>query len=226
MLAIIPARGGSKGIPKKNIRSLCGKPLIMWSMEQAISELGKASVLISSDSAEIRKVVNDAGHKYTNYKRPDILATDVASTEPVLEHGLAWYREVTGKNPSFLMLLQPTSPLRFPGRLTEALDLIRSSGCDSVLSVVEEHAFFWKNQSTPIADYDPLHRPRRQDVDSKKRKFRENGSIYVTKTEAFDKTKCRISGTVRLLEMTREESFEIDERVDWLVNKALLKAHV
>jgi CMP-N,N'-diacetyllegionaminic acid synthase len=224
VLAIIPARGGSKGIPNKNIKSLCGKPLILWTQQQSIMELGNSSVLVSSDSADIRKVANDAGHKFRDYKRPNVLATDFTSTEPVLEHGLAWYKKITGKNPKFLMLLQPTSPLRLPGRLTEALDLISSSGCDSVLSVVEEHAFYWKNHDTPVPSYEPSQRPRRQDIDSNERVFRENGSIYVTKTEAFEDTKCRISGTIQLLEMTREESYEIDEPTDWLINETLLKA--
>ncbi|MDB4052641.1 acylneuraminate cytidylyltransferase family protein [Octadecabacter sp.] len=224
VLAIIPARGGSKGIPNKNIKSLCGKPLILWTQQQAIMELGSSSVLVSSDSADIQKVANDAGHKFPDYERPDVLATDFASTEPVLDHGLAWYKKVTGKKPKFLMLLQPTSPLRRRGRLTEAFDLIRSSGCDSVLSVVEEHAFHWKNRNTPVATYDPSKRPRRQDINSNEQIFRENGSIYVTTTEAFEDTKCRISGTIKFLQMTKEESYEIDEPTDWLINETLLKA--
>lgn len=223
ILAVIPARGGSKGIPRKNVKLMHEKPLILWTLEQAINELGTSSVLVSSDSKEIQEIVADAGHKFTTYNRPKSLATDEASTEPVLSHALDWYRLNTGREPEFLMLLQPTSPVRKPGRLLEALEFLKTHNCDSVLSVVRDHAFFWKNRDKPIPTYNPSKRPRRQDISIEDEVYRENGSIYVTKTKSFFESGCRISGDTRLFEMSQEESYEIDTPTDWLINEALLR---
>lgn len=222
VLAIIPARGGSKEIKGKNIKAIFGKPLVVWTLEQALTELGHSNVLLTTDNSEIFDVAKLYGHRFS-YKRPDELATDTALTEPTMEHALRWYiREV--ETPKYIMLLQPTSPIRFPGRLKEIIQSIENSGLDSLVSVVEDHSFYWKNPECPKASYDPQARPRRQDIRINDRQFRENGSIYITKTEKFLETLCRVSGDIGIFEMDQIESYEVDTQVDWLINESLIES--
>lgn len=221
ILAVIPARGGSKGIKGKNIKSMYGKPLIAWTLEQALTELGQSNVLLTTDNDKIYNVAKLHGHRFT-YKRPDELATDMASTEPTMEHALRWYIQEV-KTPDYIMLLQPTSPIRFPGRLKDIIHCIEDSGLDSLVSVVEDHSFHWSNPERPEASYNPLARPRRQDICTEDRRYRENGSIYITKTEKFLETSCRISGKIGFFEMDQIESYEIDTEVDWVLNESLME---
>ena len=221
-LAIIPARSGSKGIKNKNIKIFNGKPLISWTINQAITEIGASNVIVSTDSDQILNIAKDYGHKYT-YKRPDTLATDNALTEPTMEHVIKWYIQNIS-TPKYVMLLQPTSPIRFIGRIQETIDYIKKRNLDSLVSVVKDHSFFWKNPKYPMPTYNPLKRPRRQDVSLENINFRENGSIYISKLEKFLESSCRISGKIGLFEMEQIESYEIDTKVDWIINETLMKA--
>ena len=222
VLAIIPARGGSKGIKDKNIKDICGKPLISWTLDQALTELGHLNVLLTTDSNEIFDVAKRYGHRFL-YKRPAELATDTALTEPTMDHAVRWYiKEV--ETPNYIMLLQPTSPIRFPGRLKEIVQYIENTDLDSLVSVVADHSFHWKNLERPQASYEPKARPRRQDISIEDRQYRENGSIYLTKTEKFLENSCRISGRIGLFEMEQIESYEIDTQVDWILNESLMES--
>jgi CMP-N,N'-diacetyllegionaminic acid synthase len=218
ILAIIPARGGSKGIKRKNVMPFKGSPLISWTVRQAILELGVENVIVSTEDTEIARIAKDAGHIYS-YIRPERLATDKSSTEPVMEHVYEWYKKEIGKTPTYIMLLQPTSPIRNHGRVIDAVTLMDKKKFDSALSVFEEHAFHWRDFDAPKPTYDPQKRPRRQDIEDKDRIYRENGSIYITKTECFEKGKCRISGSIGLILMDQHESVEIDTLTDWKINE-------
>ena len=111
ILAIIPARAGSKGLPGKNVRMLCGKPLIAWSIEKALLSSYVDTTLVSTDSAEIADIARE--HKATvPFLRPPELATDIASTYDVIRHALRYYQELDGREFDYTVLLEPTSPLR------------------------------------------------------------------------------------------------------------------
>ena len=120
VLAVIPARGGSKGIPRKNLREVAGKPLIVWTIEQALAARPTMDVVVSTDDAEIAEVARAAGARVP-FLRPAELAQDTTATEPVVLHALAQAR-AEGSHPQAVMLLQATSPVRLPGTLTRALD--------------------------------------------------------------------------------------------------------
>ncbi|HEU5068307.1 MAG TPA: acylneuraminate cytidylyltransferase family protein [Sphingomicrobium sp.] len=219
-LAIIPARGGSKGLPRKNVRPIAGKPLIAWSIEQALQAQPRMTVLVSTDDEEIRAIALEYGAECP-FLRPQEFATDAAPTEPVLEHALDWYAR-NGLIFDALMLLQPTSPVRLPGTIDAALAQFQNEGADSLLGVVENHHFFWSDVTAPKALYDFRNRPRRQDLTPDQRWYRETGSIYATRTDAFRRSRNRLSGRISMFLMQEEEGWEIDSSTDFAAVEALL----
>ena len=224
-LAVIPARGGSKGIPGKNIKVLCGKPLIAWSIEAALNSKAVDRVVVSTDCEEIAKISRNFGAE-TPFLRPSEIAGDTATTESALLHCTAWLKEHDGYTPNYVTLLQATSPIRSFDSIDRAFELLTKSAADSLLSVSEFWHFLWESKDTPKASYDYTARPRRQDIDPANVKFKETGSIYISKASALELSGNRLSGGLVLYEMSEEESFEIDTDLDWLVVEAILKARL
>jgi CMP-N,N'-diacetyllegionaminic acid synthase len=221
ILAIVPARGGSKSIPGKNLRIAAGKPLIVWSIEQALAATLVDRVLVSTDNPEIAQVARRAGAE-APFLRPGELATDTAPTEPVLLHALDWLAAQSGYSPTAVLLLQPTCPVRRTGTLDRAIRQFIDRGADSLLSVREIHPFLWRGEQSPKASYDFMNRPRRQDVASADRLFEETGSIYITKTSLLRRTGNRLGGEIALFRMDGDESWDIDVEADLSVVDALL----
>lgn len=221
VLAIIPARGGSKGIPGKNIKSIAGKPLIAWSIEQALSSQGVSRVVVSTDCPDIADIARHWGAEVP-FLRPAELAVDTAATEPSLIHALAWLEEHEHYVPSEVLLLQATSPVRDRGQIDAALAKFYASQADSLLSVCPFWHFLWRGRDKPQAEYDFEHRPRRQDIPASDIRFKENGSLYISKRAGLLQHQNRLFGDIALFEMSDLESFEIDTLEDWLVVEAIL----
>ena len=219
-LAIIPARGGSKGVLGKNLKEVNGKPLIAWSIEHALSSPEVQHVIVSTDNEEIAKVSKDCGAEVP-FIRPIDLAQDATPTEPVLIHALDFYEK---QNYFFdaVILLQPTSPFRKKGSLSKAIIAFENGNSDSLLSVCENHHFFWKSQAKPEALYDFQNRPRRQDISEIDRWYRENGSIYITRADVLRKNNNRLGGKISMFMMTEEESWEVDSHADLKIVSALM----
>ncbi len=218
--ALIPARGGSKGIPDKNIRPVHGQPLINWSIQQALASERISRVIVSTDSPKIAEIAQAAGAEIPGL-RPAALAGDTISTEAVMLH--AQQHWLSGDDDEVIVLLQPTSPLRLPDSLSQAISLFEKSQADSLVSVCESHAFFWRNPSQPDALYDFLHRPRRQDIKSQDKQYRENGSIYLTKTNILQQYQNRLGGKITMFCMQEQESWEIDSLTDLRIVSVLMQ---
>ena len=211
--AIIPARGGSKGIPNKNIKRFAGKPLIVYSIEYALESKLIDKIVVSTDDRNISKIAKDSGA--TVIKRPPELCTDTASTESAIEH----YLQSSKVKPDVIVLLQATSPLRPKGSLDESLRHFQKGGYDSLLSICPSHRFFWriKEDKTAYAEYDYLNRPRRQALNKTDRHFMENGSLYIFSHEHFDKTGNRLGGKIGYVEWPEDYNIEIDTIIDFKI---------
>ncbi len=211
-LALIPLRGGSKGIPGKNIKLLAGKPLAAWVLEAAVDSGNFEGVFVSTDSEEISNVVLNMDLGVKVLSRPVEFATDIASTESVMMHFINHFDCDT------LVTIQATSPLLTARDIDLALKQFKDQGLDSMLSAVRTKRFFWADNGKAL-NYDPLSRPRRQDFPGT---LMENGSFYVTKREVLERYKCRLGGKIGIYEMDEATSAEIDEVGDWDVVERLL----
>ncbi|MCC6133382.1 MAG: acylneuraminate cytidylyltransferase family protein [Acidobacteria bacterium] len=136
VLAVIPARGGSKGVPRKNLRPLGGKPLIAWVIRAALDASNLTRTIVSTDDAEIAEVARSLGAEVP-FMRPAELATDAARAVPVVQHALLEVEKAEGARYSHVVMLQPTSPFVRPSDIDGAVDLLTRSGADGVISVVD-----------------------------------------------------------------------------------------
>lgn len=210
LISIIPARGGSKGIPKKNVIPLNGIPLICYTIKASINSKHLNRTIVSTDDDEIAAIAVEHGAEL--FMRPAELARDDTPTEPVLEDVLSALKEKEGYSPEYVCLLQPTSPLRVSVDIDNAFAQIIEEGSDSLLSVCDSHSFLWrKNSKTaqPI-NYDYSKRPRRQEMEQ----YRENGAIYIFKNSLFKKSNCRLGGKISVYVMGENRSVEIDNEFD------------
>lgn len=199
MVTIIPCRAGSKGLPGKNLRTFCGKPLLAWSILQA-----PQPVYVTSDSDTILTVARSYGA--IGIKRPPELAMDEASSESALIHALD---NIVGEHTE-IVFLQATSPLRSPGDVQAALDQFRQEQADSMFSCsVVEDVCLWEVENGRLygKTFDPVNRGQRQ---TRKPLYLENGSIYIFKPEILRKGN-RLGGKVVPFLMQPWQQYEIDD---------------
>ncbi|MDC1453152.1 acylneuraminate cytidylyltransferase family protein [Porticoccaceae bacterium] len=222
-IAVIPARGGSKGVPKKNLKLLKGKPLIVWTIESAISAKCLDRVIVSTDCKEIAAVAKKAGADVP-FLRPSNLSGDTATTESAVLHCIDWLKVNENYVPDNIFLLQATSPIRKTDTIDRAYSKFIEAKVDSLLGVNEFWHFLWQDGIKPKALYDYRNRPRRQDIDKKSIKYRENGSIYITKNSIFMIEKNRISGDICMFIMDEIEGYEIDTLTDFSVVEGILNS--
>jgi len=219
ILYIIPARGGSKGIPRKNIKLLAGRPLICYSIDVARALTSDENICVSTDDNEIIRVVEEYGLKVP-FKRPDYLATDTATTNDVLLHALEYY-EAQGKQYDVIVLLQPTSPLRKIAQLKEALKLYKDD-LDMVVSVKESHApavLCNENKDGFLELSFNKTGARRQDISSF---FEYNGAIYVINIERLKENSLSGLRRVKKYIMDETSSIDIDCQLDFSLAEFIL----
>ncbi len=226
-VAIILARGGSKGIPHKNLIDFAGKPLLAWSILQARAAEAVDAVYVSSDSATILDVAAKYGAR--PIQRPDEFATDTATSESALLHALDVVAGERGREPECVVFLQATSPLREPSDIDGAIDEFRAQGADSLFSdAVLDDFCAWEEEGGVLRGktFDPFNRGRRQD---RKPLYLENGSIYVFKPSLLREKGNRLGGKIARYSMPYWKSYEIDsveniELCEYYFRKHLLSA--
>lgn len=218
VLGLIPARGGSKGVPRKNIRELDGIPLIAHSIHVGLDATVIDSVVVSTDDDEIAQVAESYGGRVP-FMRPPDLATDETPTAPVITHTLETLHS-HGEEYDTFVLLQPTSPLRTTTHINEAYSLYKKSGAESVISAYTTYDSRWKRtpEGAQKLNYTDASK-RRQD---RKPEYVVNGAVYVIDVEQFLKTEETITGITKIYEMAKRESIDIDTAFDlWLAEQIL-----
>jgi len=223
-LALIPARANSKGIPSKNLRNLADKPLIAWSIEHAKASRKVGRIVVSTDGPHIAEEARKWGADVP-FLRPLEIAGDTASTELAMIHAVESLA-TDGYRPDFVILLQPTSPLRHDGAIDEAIALLEQNKADSLVSAREIHPFLWKKPDDAAAQYDYRNRPMRQAIAHDERLYEENGSIYITRTDILLADRCRLGGKIAVFPMSAAESIDIDTLDDFSLAEAVLKSGV
>lgn len=219
-LFVITARGGSKGLPGKNIKKLCGKPLIAYSIDVARSFTSDDNICVSTDSWEIIDVVEEYGLKVP-FVRPDFLATDTATSNDVLVHAVNFYRE-QGKEYTKLCLLQPTSPLRTIEDVEGAMKLYRDD-IDMVVSVTKSHApaVLCQDDADGFVQlvYNKKAVGRQQLADM----YEYNGAVYVMNVASLlEKGMGGFFKCVKYV-MPKEHSVDIDDIYDFYLVESILK---
>ena len=227
VLAIIPARGGSKGVPRKNIKELSGKPLIAWTIEEALKAKGLTRVVVSTDDPDIKETALEWGAEVP-FLRPEELATDKAKAIPVLQHAASFIRE---KGDSFdaVMMLQPTSPMRLAKDIEASIEMMKKDPeCSSVISVTgvgEYHPARMKYLEEGVL-IDP---PFCEDYENQPRQelrpmYIRSGAIYLVKTGVLMERNSLKGRRSLGFVMPKERSVNIDapfdfEMAEWIMSK-------
>lgn len=210
-VAIIPARGGSKGIPGKNVLPIAGRPLIAWSVAQAREAACVDRVYVTTDGADIAAAARAAGAEIVD--RPPEFATDTASSEAALLHALELIEKSAGPVEN-VVFLQATSPVRESSDIEKAMALLETGGGDSLFSCRRlEDYFIWEQEGGTYKSvtYDYKSRKPRQQITPQ---YLENGSIYIFKSSLFKSERNRLGGKITAYEMPFWKSFQIDSPED------------
>ena len=240
LLIVIPARGGSKGIPRKNLTPCAGKPLIVWTFEHAWEAVGgldlEAGIVVSTEDDEIAALAQV--HGIPVLSRPLELATDEALTAPVIAHAVRQMDQFLISRPDFVAVLQPTVPARPYGLLQECVEHLIRTGADSLHTAYPLHFVWWQESAAYLYDVNSGHheparwrsqcprRPRRQDMDDRERMYHEDGSVFVCKADLIRQTGQYIGDprkghSVEVFPTVR--TIDIDTDVDLAMAEALLR---
>ena len=221
-VAIIPARGGSKQIPRKNLERVGGVPLVVRAVHAAAKAASIDLVVVSTDDDEIAAVAQEAGARVV--RRPAELSGDTASSESALRHAIDEL-ERTGERFAVIAFLQATSPFIPSDALSAAVDAVAAGEADSVFSAVETYGFLWRQGPGGAAEainHDAAHRPRRQDREPH---HLETGAFYVLRAAGFRETGHRFFGRVRLAPVPAWSAIEIDDAEQLAAARALSALH-
>lgn len=224
--ALIPARGGSKRLPRKNVKILCGKPLISWTIEAAKKSKYIDNVIVSTDDLEIKEISEQWGAQVP-FLRPDYLSSDTASSFDVIKHAIEFLK-INDEN-HLLILLQPTSPLRTFEQIDEALEYFFKKQAEGIVSISEcEHSPLWSNSLPENLSMENFIRPeiigkRSQDLPNY---YRLNGSIYIYKTKSLLKeNKIFYNKQVFGFKISKESSIDIDNESDFKLAQLILDGY-
>jgi YrbI family 3-deoxy-D-manno-octulosonate 8-phosphate phosphatase len=219
-VAIIPARGGSKGIPRKNISVVAGKPLVAYTIEHAKATPAIDRVVVSTDTPDIAAVATRYGAEVV--WRPAEISGDGASSESAMLHALDELAVRDGYRPDLVVLLQATSPVRHAQDVQRAIDMLTTQGADSLFSACVLHGFLWRENGEGVSSisYDYRARRPRQEL---AQDLVENGSIYVTRHDLLRATGNRLGGRIAVYRMDPLDSFQVDQPPDLAIVERVLR---
>lgn len=223
LLAIITARGGSKGVHRKNIRSVCGKPLIAYSLQAALDSEKISRTIVSTDDQHIADIALGLGGEVP-FLRPGELARDESSSIDVLIYTLEWLRRLENYQPELTLLIQPTSPLVRVADIEEILKVFDETEADAVVSVCEAHPSpYWmhriESDGRLVDFFETQLESRRQDIPPV---YQRNGALWLAKTKVLIDQKSFIGDKTYAYLMGRERSLEIDSEIDLVLAEYLL----
>lgn len=225
VLAIIPGRGGSKGILKKNIKLFLGAPLISYSIRLALKCSAVSKTVVTSDNDEIIEISKSFG--VSVIKRPDFLATDKSLITPVIEHALNFCEKEENVQYDAILLLQPTSPLRTIKQIETAIEFLKKdSTISSVISVCEMDdvhpaRMYTLNSNEQLEPFIPDYETtRRQEIP---KAYYRNGAIYLVKKSSFQEQKTVMAKPIKPLIVSKEFLPNIDDDIDWLFAETMAK---
>lgn len=223
VLAIIPARGGSKGVHRKNIRFLGGRPLISYCIGTALNCAKVDRVMVSTEDSEIAEIAREWGAEVPCLRPAEMAADDSRVVDSVL-HAMEWTKREEGYVPDRVMLLQPTSPFVASSDIDAAVELSAADGIDGVVSVCEaDPPPFWMHKlgdDSALVDFEhTVHESRRQDL---RPVFGRNGAIFLTKTSWMIKHETFFHGKVLGYVMDQERSLDINTETDFVIGEAIL----
>lgn len=224
-VAFIPVRGGSKSIPLKNIKPICGKPLVYWTVKAACGCKYIDKVYVATDSNKIKETVTafKTGIEADLFEKVEVIGRSAESASDTASTEFAMIEFAENYEFDNIALVQATSPLLQSVDLNHGFETFNEEGTDSVLSVVSQKRFHWANDEKGFihpTNYDVFHRPRRQEFDGY---LVENGAFYITSKEKLIKSQNRVSGNIKAVEMNEDTFLEIDEPSDWVIIETLMK---
>lgn len=225
ILALITARGGSKSIPDKNIASLAGKPMIAWTIEEALRSSHLDKVFVSTDSPRIAEVSRNYGAEVP-FLRPSELAQDDSPHVPVVMHAVEWLESNYNKRYEYVLLLQPTSPFRTASDIDSIIRIGIEKNADCVISVGDalSHPYYLRTVDEKGLIRDMVDRPqgylRRQDLTNV---YSENGALYLIKRDVLMKEKTLRPSCTYAYIMPKERSLDIDSPWDFHLADLIMK---
>lgn len=224
-VAFIPVRGGSKSIPLKNIKPIGGRPLVYWTVKAACGCRSIDKVYVATDSDKIKETIESFSNGFESeiFSKVEVIGRSAESASDTASTEFAMLEFADSYDFDNIVLIQATSPLLRSSDLDRGFDTFRTEGTDCVLSVVRQKRFHWADDERGYAhptNYDVFKRPRRQEFDGY---LVENGAFYISSKDALIRTRNRISGNIKAVEMNEDTFFEIDEPSDWIIIEALMK---
>ena len=222
VLAVVPARGGSKGLPRKNVLPLAGRPLITHTIDAAAGAATIDQVLVNTDDDEIAAVADASRCQVV--RRPDSMGSDLAKVDPLLIWSVETFELTHNQRVDVVVLLYPTAPLRRSESIDQTVRRVTEQGCDSALTLTEDTSYLWRIADDGTAaptNYEPARRAPRQT--EAWNQYRENKAVYVVGRDRLLHTKCRLGGRIGYVTMPPAESVDIDSAADLAVAEALLR---
>ncbi|MFC1979175.1 cytidylyltransferase domain-containing protein [Chloroflexota bacterium] len=227
ILGVIPARGGSKGVPRKNLVNLSGKPLIAYTIEAGLQSQRISRVIVSTDDEEIASVSRNLGAEVP-FLRPVELATDSALSLPVMQHAIREVEREEGRTYDIAVMLQPTTPLRLGSDIDAGIELLLTHNADSVISVVTVGAHHPLRMKQVIENDRLVNYVEQGFEDMRPRQqlppvYIRNGALYITRRDVLLEQNSFVGDDCRAYIMPEDRSANIDSQFDFLLAEYLLK---